>query len=320
MKSNHSDLAAVGECTWQEAPLRTFRNCTLTALGTLVLATGALALDTPTTTVLNQGYGKALLSVTAGPSGAPYGFTVWYMTQAEYDVSGWQYGPTVTQGVATFTGVPTLNTFGGTITSFVLNPDESVLVEIGDLDDETGVWFNHPGELVPGTDYVFCVTANNATMTWYPASGYSANEQTSTKGDQDCVFTQGYWKNHEEAWPVSSLSLGSIAYTDAELLLIFHQPVQGNGIVSLCRQLIATKLNIANGADPDPIQDTVDNADNLIGSLLVPPIGSGSIDPSVTSSLTQALDDFNNGVDGDHCPPTTATAPASWGGVKSLYR
>ena len=33
-----------------------------------------------------------------------------------------------------------------------------------------------------------------------------------------CPLTQGYWKNHSNAWPVNSLTLGSQTYTKAELL------------------------------------------------------------------------------------------------------
>src|SRR3989344_377587 len=61
---------------------------------------------------------------------------------------------------------------------------------------------------------------------------------------QNCTLTQGYWKNHPDSWPVSSLILGTTVYTKAQLLTIFGQPVAGNGLVSLAHQLIAAKLNI----------------------------------------------------------------------------
>src|SRR5688572_23676843 len=60
-----------------------------------------------------------------------------------------------------------------------------------------------------------------------------------------CTLTQGYWKNHPEAWPVASLELGSVTYSKAQLLSIFRTPVSGNGLVSLAHQLIAAKLNVA---------------------------------------------------------------------------
>jgi hypothetical protein len=35
---------------------------------------------------------------------------------------------------------------------------------------------------------------------------------------------QGFWKNHPDAWPVTSLTLGSQTYTQADLLTLFDTP------------------------------------------------------------------------------------------------
>jgi cysteine-rich repeat protein len=113
-------------------------------------------------------------------------------------------------------------------------------------------------------------------------------------GGEACGFTQGYWKNHPAAWPVDSLELGSASYSKAELLAIFHRPVAGNGLISLAHQLIAAKLNVANGADGSTISDEITAADALIGAREVPPVGNGYLSPSSTSSLVGALDQFNN--------------------------
>lgn len=119
----------------------------------------------------------------------------------------------------------------------------------------------------------------------------------------DCVYTQGFWKNHFELWPVASLDLGNNNYTDAEVLAIFDQPVRGNGLVSLARQLAAALLNQANGASTHPgVQQAIDDAHALIGNLVIPPHGAGSIHPSMTSGLTEILDMYNNGSLGTpHC-------------------
>jgi hypothetical protein len=121
-------------------------------------------------------------------------------------------------------------------------------------------------------------------------------------GGEGCTLTQGYWKNHASAWPVTSLTLGSVSYTKSQLLQILNQPVRGNGLVSLARQLIAAKLNVANGASGADIAQTIIDADALIGSLTVPPIGNGYLSPSSTSSLTDALTSYNEGTTGPgHC-------------------
>ncbi len=113
-----------------------------------------------------------------------------------------------------------------------------------------------------------------------------------------CVRTQGFWKNKgaKDGWPVQSLELGMVSYTKAQLLDILDTPVRGNGLISLSYQLIAAKLNIANGACvPAAVQTAITAADNLIMNLVVPPVGSGKIDPSLTSALTGILDAYNNG-------------------------
>ena len=113
-------------------------------------------------------------------------------------------------------------------------------------------------------------------------------------------FTQGYWKNHPDAWPVDTLTLGTVTYSKDQLLSILRRPVRGNGLVALAHQLIAAKLNVALNEQTgftirDSVQDLIRSADNLIGQLIVPPVGKGWLHPSVTSELVMALDDFNEG-------------------------
>ncbi len=111
-----------------------------------------------------------------------------------------------------------------------------------------------------------------------------------------CTLTQGFWKNHAEDWPVQSLTLGTVSYTKAQLLTVLRTPVRGNGLVSLSHQLIAAKLNAAGGTTvPASVATAIAAADSLIGGLVVPPVGTGSLSTSATSSLTSALDTYNNG-------------------------
>jgi predicted RNA methylase len=103
-------------------------------------------------------------------------------------------------------------------------------------------------------------------------------------------------------WPVTSLMLGSVAYTDLQLLAILQQPVAGNGLVSLAHQLIGAKLNVANGADGTAIATAIAQADFLIAGRVVPPVGSGSLRPSQVSALVEALTAYNEGGSGPgHC-------------------
>jgi hypothetical protein len=136
----------------------------------------------------------------------------------------------------------------------------------------------------------------------------------------NCTYTIGYWKNHASAWPVSSVMLGSVSYSKAQALQILGQSVGGNGLISLAQQLIAAKISIAQGADPSSLGTAIASADALIGSLVVPPIGNGFLDPATTTALTSQLEGFNSGRTGPgHCG-TTAANSSTWGALKSIYR
>ncbi|MCI0444370.1 hypothetical protein L0152_14325 [bacterium] len=126
--------------------------------------------------------------------------------------------------------------------------------------------------------------------------------ETEGANDPGCTFSQGYWKRHQEVWPVDNLFLGNVNYTKVQLLLIFDEPVRGNGLISLSHQLIATKLNVAYGADDSVIADTVIIADALIGDLVVPPIGIGFLPTDAVSPLVELLTVYNEGTIGPgHC-------------------
>ncbi len=122
-----------------------------------------------------------------------------------------------------------------------------------------------------------------------------------------CTFSLGFWKTHyADSWPnvvvSSGLTLGTVSYTAAELENIFNTAPAGNGLIILAHQLIAAKLNIARGADGSSIAGAIAAADALIGGLVVPPVGGGSLAPAATGALTTALDNYNNGLTGPgHC-------------------
>jgi hypothetical protein len=132
-------------------------------------------------------------------------------------------------------------------------------------------------------------------------SGGMGGEGGSGGGD-GCTLTQGYWKNHEKAWPVSELKLGDVIYTKSELLEIMRTPPAGNGLLSMAHQLIAARLNMASAASGGGIEMTLAAADAMIGSLVIPPKGDGFLSPDKTSTLNDELAAFNEGKVGPgHC-------------------
>ena len=112
------------------------------------------------------------------------------------------------------------------------------------------------------------------------------------------TFGQGYWKNNGDLWPVSSLMLGTTNYTKPQLLSILNTPAgpgpTANGLIILSYQLIAAKLNRANGApNTNNVDAQIAAADALIGALVAPPIGSGYLAPNAIGTIKDALEAYN---------------------------
>lgn len=148
-------------------------------------------------------------------------------------------------------------------------------------------------------------------QTQYHGVNITVNCAATPPPPSACVLTQGYWKNHPSEWPVTTLTLGSVAYTQSQLLAILSQPVKGNGLVSLAHQLIAAKLNLADGATaPGSVQQAIAAADLAIGNRVVPPGGTGSLSTSSVSGLVSILDAFNSGTSPGgpaHCAEDTSS-------------
>ncbi|MGZ4012087.1 MAG: T9SS type A sorting domain-containing protein, partial [Flavisolibacter sp.] len=159
------------------------------------------------------------------------------------------------------------------------------------------------------------VIAGGDSILYTPAAGYHGADQLKYKVSDGqceaegavnitvivCPGGQGYWKNTQSAWPVSSLMLGANSYTKSQLITILNTPVgTGNNAdasLILAYQLIAAKLSLANGSpDPGHLADSIATADALIGTSLIPmkvkansPLGKKMI------SLATYLSTYNSG-------------------------
>ena len=288
----------------------------LAALAGLSPVTRADRYDTPIVSVSEVSRSSITLEVTAGATGLPAGFGVDWMTRANFISYGWDGAGMY---YCNFTGLPTYNNWPGSL-GYALGPFQTGWIEVGDLFDETGVETDYNIELSANVEYVFRAYGLgdlNGEASYYTSTRIGT---TLTQGaESNCIRTQGYWKNHPEVWPVQSLTLGNVTYTKAQLLLILNNPALGNGLLILAHQLIATKLNLANGGSSGPISSFVDDADGLIGNLVVPPIGGGYLDPNTVQTPKDQLDDYNNGRTAAQCA-ITASKPATWGRIKTLYR
>ena len=292
----------------------------LAILGPTRTAVAQAPLSTPSITVARNTPHHVWLSITAGTSGAPNGVYVEWMTMDDYNLyGGWApYGDPALY-YCKFSGTPTRHTSGG-LTTFALAPNQSVQVVLGDLFDETGVVDNWSLELTQAEAIKVRGYAVGNGSTSSDSPNTSDLDDTSDSEHSSCVKTQGFWKTHPAAWPVTTLLLGTVSYTQTQLLSIFNKPAGGNGLIILCHQLIATKLNIANGADPALISAAVAAADAQIGSLVCPPVGAGTLAPSSVESLSDQLDAWNETEDGSINCGITPTIQSTWGRLKTRYR
>jgi hypothetical protein len=121
----------------------------------------------------------------------------------------------------------------------------------------------------------------------------------------NCPLTQGFWKNHGKAWPVATLDLGTVSYTEAQLLKILETPpAGGDASLILAHQLIAAKLNLAAGSDPCPIGSIIAAADALIGSRpipIVPQVTPNSTEGAEMVALAESLNSYNEGLLTPNC-------------------
>src|SRR5262249_56873260 len=89
------------------------------------------------------------------------------------------------------------------------------------------------------------------TTTTTTSSTTTVPSTTTTIPRNACPVSQGFWKKHPSAWPVTTLVLGSQTYTPSELLAVLTARHSGaDASLLLARQLIPPKLNIASGAEP----------------------------------------------------------------------
>jgi len=296
---------------------------TIAALATASDPAHAARYGVPVFTVQEVGKSVASVRVTAAPDGAVGGFRIQWMARSDFDAQGgWPATEDYNLGLVycRFETAPTLNTHDGT-TTFQLGPNASATIEVGDIFDETGLYANYEGDMEPGIEYILRGRAEGYGPILPSFWSQDISYTTASQNAGDCTYTQGYWKNHPSAWPTRNLTIGTVTYNQAELLAIFGTPARGNGLVSLSHQVIATMLNVFNGATLPPAQQTALNqAQALIGSRIIPSIGAGSLAPGTTSPYTQTLDRYNNGITGPgHCG-VVPVENATWTRIKRLGR
>jgi hypothetical protein len=151
--------------------------------------------------------------------------------------------------------------------------------------------------------------------------------------------TPGYWKNHPESWPVTSLTLGGASYSQACLLNVLDLSTRSDVRIPLIHHLIAAKLNVLPNSIPgiggtDPaIQPTIDAGDAFLiqtGTTIncttlrlngTKPTGALA---DQSNAIKDALDDYNNNyyIEANQAPLTAeeggCTAMSKESGLEAL--
>jgi hypothetical protein len=134
-------------------------------------------------------------------------------------------------------------------------------------------------------------------------------EDAGTCSYNACTYTQGFYKNHPEAWANVFLTMGGVAYSQSESMALLNLPSLGDGSVILAKQLIAALLNggecnpnvtVAVAAAQDWMSANKDADGRLPYGTMCDANNQGSGCPAV--ALGETLDQFNNGLSGTpHC-------------------
>jgi hypothetical protein len=125
-----------------------------------------------------------------------------------------------------------------------------------------------------------------------------------------CALSVTHWRSHLDEWPSDALMLGAQTYSREELQLLLNLPVRNDISLLLAHQLIAAKLNAANGANPDVPDTAVGDADALLGAFTGRlPYGVTPANGATMTSVAATLYAMNTAL----CPaapqPTPEPAP-----------
>jgi uncharacterized delta-60 repeat protein len=240
---------------------------------------------------LDPGFGAGGKVITDFSGGDDMGADVVIAGDGRIVAAGWVADPVniellIDFGIARFESTGALDaTFGA---------GGKVITDLGDIDYGQGVALQGGCKIIVAGWSWSADTGDGAFgLVRYDAGGNCEIQPPSTT---TCPRTQGYWQTHPDAWPVSSLTLGSQAYTKDQLLTLLASPTRGDASIVLAQQLIAAKLNVAYGVDPASIAATLAHADALLSSFIgkVPyGVRTSSVIGQAMAADAVQLDQFN---------------------------
>jgi hypothetical protein len=109
--------------------------------------------------------------------------------------------------------------------------------------------------------------------------------------------TPGYWKNHPEAWPVETITVGGVTYSKPQAIAWLDN-VGKDKTTTMFSSLVPAKLNVLMGNDSSCVASTIVAADAWMKAY--GPVGKGVSAASLAWKLGEPLhrlmDNYNNGM------------------------
>lgn len=109
--------------------------------------------------------------------------------------------------------------------------------------------------------------------------------------------TPGYWKNHPDAWPVQTVTVGGVTYTKSQAIALLEKPGKDRTL-TMFSSLVPAMLNVAIGNDGSCVSSTIDQAQEWMAKY--GPVGSNvhaaSYAWKVGEPLHRQMDNYNNGM------------------------
>jgi hypothetical protein len=108
--------------------------------------------------------------------------------------------------------------------------------------------------------------------------------------------TPGYWKNHPEAWPVNSITVGGVTYTETQAISWLNKTGKDK-TVTMFQSLVSAMLNVMIGNDASCINTSIAQGNAWLKAY---PLGSdvagGSQAWAIGDPIHITLDAYDNGL------------------------
>ncbi len=109
--------------------------------------------------------------------------------------------------------------------------------------------------------------------------------------------TPGYWKNHPEAWPVATITVGGVTYT-RDQAIGWLEKVGKDRTITMFSSLVSAMLNVTIGNDDSCIASTIAAAQAWMATY--GPVGknvhAASLAWKLGEPLHRQMDNYNNGM------------------------